>query len=63
MPLTMGQCVDQYAADQERCKPEPAPEPAYDSHQLYDADPNCKHEIVALWSGVKCKHCSGWFCY
>lgn len=32
------------------------------AEQLYDADPNCKHEVVAQWSGVKCKHCPGWFC-
>ena len=31
---------------------------------LFDADPNCKHEVVdAPGGGVKCKHCSGWFCY
>jgi hypothetical protein len=42
----------------EICKKRQEPE-----QKLYDADPNCKHEIVALWSGVKCKHCPGWFCY
>lgn len=30
---------------------------------LYAADPKCRHVIVALWSGVKCKFCPGWFCY
>lgn len=34
-----------------------------DEELLYDADPDCKHEVVTLQSGVKCKHCSGWFCY
>lgn len=34
-----------------------------DECPLYDADPNCKHKIVSLWSGVKCSKCSGWFCY
>ncbi len=29
---------------------------------LYNADPNCKHEIISLWSGVKCKNCTGWYC-
>jgi hypothetical protein len=31
-------------------------------YHLYDADPDCRHEIVRLWSGVKCRKCSGWFC-
>ena len=30
---------------------------------LLDADPNCVHNIVALWSGVKCSKCTGWLCY
>lgn len=30
---------------------------------LYDADPNCEHDIETLWSGVRCKKCRGWFCY
>jgi hypothetical protein len=30
--------------------------------ELYDADPNCEHEVVAQWSGVKCSKCSGWYC-
>ena len=34
----------------------------YPPDQLYDADPNCKHEVVAKWSGVKCRKCTGWFC-
>lgn len=34
-----------------------------EEHKLYNADPNCHHETVSLWSGVKCKHCPGWFCY
>lgn len=40
----------------------------FDSHhglheELWNADPNCKHEIVNKWSGVECKKCKGWFCY
>jgi hypothetical protein len=31
--------------------------------ELYSADPKCKHEVVALWSGVACRKCPGWFCY
>jgi len=31
--------------------------------ELIDADQNCVHEIINLWSGIKCKKCSGWFCY
>lgn len=34
-----------------------------DDVKLYDADPNCQHEIVAQWSGIKCIKCNGWFCY
>ena len=36
----------------------------YPSDELFDADPNCKHEIVdASGGGVKCTKCRGWFCY
>jgi ribosomal protein L40E len=34
----------------------------YPAEKLYAADPNCKHEVVAEWSGVKCRKCPGWFC-
>lgn len=31
---------------------------------LYNADPNCKHNIAPqLSGGVKCTKCGGWFCY
>ncbi len=31
---------------------------------LYNARPDCKHEIILPpGGGVKCKHCPGWFCY
>lgn len=31
---------------------------------LYNADPNCDHNIVPqLSGGVKCTKCGGWFCY
>lgn len=33
------------------------------TEDLYDADPECEHEVVALGSGVGCIHCKGWFCY
>jgi len=33
------------------------------TEDLFDADPNCDHDIEVKWSGVKCKKCSGWFCY
>ena len=34
------------------------------TEELYNADPNCKHETVGLLSGgIKCIHCNGWFCY
>lgn len=29
---------------------------------LYDADPDCDHEIQLEWSGVQCKKCTGWYC-
>ena len=35
----------------------------YKAERLYNADPNCKHNVDAQWSGVKCTKCSGWFCY
>lgn len=31
--------------------------------QLYGAAPDCTHEVVAQWSGVKCRLCPGWFCH
>ena len=32
--------------------------------ELWDADPDCKHEYDKnLWSGVRCLKCGGWFCY
>ncbi len=32
--------------------------------ELYNADPNCEHELDEnCMSGIKCKHCPGWFCY
>jgi hypothetical protein len=33
------------------------------AERLYDADPNCGHEISEQWSGVKCTKCPGWLCY
>jgi hypothetical protein len=33
------------------------------AQDLFDADPDCDHEIENKWSGVKCKKCKGWFCY
>lgn len=32
-----------------------------DDH-LYDADPDCKHDIEMMWSGIRCKKCHGWNC-
>lgn len=32
--------------------------------ELYDADSECQHELDPnCWDGIKCLHCSGWFCY
>lgn len=39
------------------------PDPIYDE-ELWDADPNCEHEITyPPGGGVKCVKCGGWFCY
>lgn len=36
----------------------------HDNGPLYDADPNCKHEIIgAPGGGIKCLKCKAWFCY
>ena len=32
--------------------------------ELWDAEPDCDHEIVsASGGGIKCTKCGGWFCY
>ena len=32
--------------------------------ELFDADPNCKHELILRYGGgVKCRKCGGWYCY
>jgi hypothetical protein len=41
----------------------PAKESDNDCETLFNADPECDHEIETLWSGIKCKKCAGWFCY
>jgi len=33
------------------------------TEELFNADPDCDHEIEELWSGIKCKKCNGWFCF
>lgn len=30
--------------------------------ELYGGDPDCQHEIVSKWSGVKCRKCGAWYC-
>lgn len=33
-------------------------------HELYDADPECRHNIkCASGGGIKCTKCGGWFCF
>lgn len=39
------------------------PKKPYLRHELFDADPNCDHDIEELWDGVKCRKCRGWFCF
>jgi hypothetical protein len=31
--------------------------------ELHDSDPDCDHEIVEQWSGIKCTKCNGWYCH
>lgn len=32
--------------------------------ELYNADSNCKHNIIdANGGGIRCTKCNGWFCY
>lgn len=32
--------------------------------ELYDADPDCKHNVVSSsGGGVHCTKCTGWFCF
>jgi hypothetical protein len=35
-----------------------------DFGELWNADPNCFHEedTTNMGGGIKCKHCSGWYC-
>ena len=30
---------------------------------LFNAEPNCDHDVQEHWSGVKCTKCDGWFCF
>ena len=40
------------------------PEPEHKEEELWDADPECKHEVLAApGGGIKCRKCGGWFCY
>lgn len=34
-----------------------------DEDILYNADPDCAHDIKTQWDGIKCIKCKGWFCY
>jgi hypothetical protein len=29
---------------------------------LYNADPDCEHDVQPVSSGVKCTKCTGWYC-
>lgn len=38
--------------------------PSGDTLMLYNADPNCMHDVrPAPGGGVRCTKCHGWFCY
>lgn len=43
----------------ERCK---TCEDGSNHAELWDADPNCVHKIVA-GNGVRCTKCGGWCCF
>jgi len=32
----------------------------FGNNAMYVGLKNCKHEMVAEWAGVQCKHCGGW---
>lgn len=37
----------------------------YPANELYDAGPNCAHEVIDNFyggGGVKCRKCGGWYC-
>lgn len=58
--ITLGDCFgncesqEEYAEDYKYLR----------NTKLYNADPNCNHNIVPqLSGGVKCTKCGGWFCY
>lgn len=34
----------------------------YPADKLYNAKPDCVHEVETQWSGVKCRKCPGWYC-
>lgn len=39
-------------------------EDADNYQELYNADPDCIHDIVsASGGGIRCTKCNGWFCY
>lgn len=40
----------------------PLPSLEKEKEELWDGDPNCKHNIISLWNGVKCTKCGGWYC-
>ena len=71
--LTHEQLVYKLQVVHEKCKQtirvieetdESSPDDTSDSNvELLEADPNCDHKIINLWSGIKCKKCNGWFCY
>ena len=46
--MKLAQCLDSFSESEQEF--------------LYDADPNCVHEIIEKWSGIKCKKCGGWYC-
>jgi hypothetical protein len=50
--------------DNEECDNEQEYVLKYSNMELYEADPECEHEVEdAPGGGVRCTKCSGWFCF
>lgn len=57
----MGRWFEEQEKNGWKCLDEDSKQP---ETTLYNANPNCKHNIVdAPGGGIKCTKCGGWFCY
>lgn len=46
----------------EECGDSHPPVIKFNGEELYNANPECEHEVISLHSGVRCHKCGGWFC-